>query len=68
MNAFARASLLEGGYQEISRRNLESLYRTTHQNSLDGLQDLLAQARADLTGGNGKPAPAVEDSAEPGSE
>ena len=68
MNAFARASLLEGGYQEISRRNLESLYRTTHQNSLDGLQDLLAQARADLTGGNGKPAPAVEDPAEPGSE
>lgn len=68
MDAFARASLLEGGYQEISRRNLESLYRTTHQNTLDGLQDLLAQARADLTGGNGKPAPVVEDSAEPGSE
>lgn len=68
MNAFARASLLEGGYRDISRRNLESLYRTTHQNSLDGLQDLLAQARADLTGGNGKPAPATGDSAEPGSE
>ena len=68
MNAFARASLLEGGYQEISRRNLESLYRTTHQNSLEGLQDLLAQARQDLTGGNGKPAPVTEDSAQPGSE
>ena len=68
MNAFARASLLEGGYQEISRRNLESLYRTTHQNSLDGLQDLLAQARADLAGGNGKPVPVTEDSAESGSE
>ena len=68
MNAFARASLLEGGYREISRRNLESLYRTTHQNSLDGLQDLLAQARADLAGGNGKPAPLTEGSAESGSE
>jgi len=68
MDAFARASLLEGGYQEISRRNLESLYRTTHQNTLDGLQDLLAQARADLTGGNGKPAQVDEDSAEPGSQ
>ena len=68
MNAFARASLLEGGYQEISRRNLESLYRTTHQNSLDGLQDLLAQARVDLAGGNGKPVPVTEDAAEPGSE
>lgn len=68
INAFARASLLEGGYREISRRNLESLYRTTHQNSLDGLQDLLAQARADLAGGNGKPDPAAEDSAAPGSE
>ena len=68
INAFARASLLEGGYREISRRNLESLYRTTHQNSLDGLQDLLAQARVDLAGGNGKPAPVTEDSVEPGSE
>lgn len=68
MSAFARASLLEGGYREISRRNLESLYRTTHQDSLDGLQDLLAQARADLAGGNGKPVPVTEDSAEPGSE
>ena len=68
INAFARASLLEGGYREISRRNLESLYRITHQDSLDGLQDLLVQARADLAGGNGKPAPVSEDSAEPGSE
>ena len=68
INAFARASLLEGGYREISRRNLESLYRVTHQNSLDGLQDLLVQARADLAGGNGKPAPVTGDSAEPGSE
>ena len=48
--------------------NLESLYRVTHQNSLDGLQDLLVQARADLAGGNGKPAPVTGDSAEPGSE
>ena len=68
MNAFARASLLEGGYREISRRNLESLYRTTHQDSLEGLQDLLAQARAHLAGGNGKPAPAAEGAAAPGSE
>ena len=68
IDAFARASLLEGGYREISRRNLESLYRITHQNSLDGLQDLLAQARVELAGGNGNPAPVTEDSAEPGSQ
>ena len=68
IDAFARASLLEGGYREISRRNLESLYRITHQNSLDGLQDLLAQARVDLAGGNGKPAPVTEESGEPGPE
>ena len=68
IDAFARASLLEGGYREISRRNLESLYRTTHQNSLEGLQELLAQARADLAGGNGKPDAASEDPAAPGSE
>lgn len=68
MNAFARASLLDGGYREISRRNLESLYRTTHQNSLDGLQELLAQARADLAGGNGKADPAAEEPPPPGSE
>ena len=68
MNAFARASLLDGSYQQISRRNLESLYRTTHQNSLEGLQDLLARAREDLAGGNGKPDPAAEDSSPAGSE
>ena len=68
INAFARASLLEGGYREISRRNLESLYRITHQDSLDGLQDLLVQARADLAGGSGKPAPVTGDSVAPGSE
>ena len=68
IDAFARASLLEGGYREISRRNLESLYRITHQNSLDGLQDLLAQARVDLASGNGKPAPVSEESGEPGPE
>lgn len=54
INAFARASLLDGNYQDISRRNLESLYRLIHQDSLDGLQGLLGEARADLAIANGK--------------
>ena len=68
MNAFARASLLGGSYQQISRRNLESLYRTTHQDSLEGLEDLLARALEDLAGKNGKPDRAAESSSPTGSE
>ena len=49
----AKAVVLNGRFGEIARENLELVYRAIHQGSLDGLEDLLAQARLDLA--NGKP-------------
>ena len=49
----AKAVVLNGRFGAIARENLEAVYRAIHQGSLDGLEDLLAQARLDLD--NGKP-------------
>ena len=49
----AKAVVLNGRFGQIARENLEAVYRAIHQGSLDGLEDLLAQARLDLE--NGKP-------------
>ncbi len=49
----AKAVVLNGRFGEIARENLEAVYRAIHQGSLDGLEDLLAQAKLDLA--NGKP-------------
>ncbi len=61
MSAFARAASLDGNYQQISRQNLESLYKSTHQNSLEGLQDLLTRAQEEISQKNGEPDPTSED-------
>ena len=47
----AKAVVLNGRFGDIARENLESVYRLIHQGSLDGLEDLLAQARLDLANG-----------------
>ena len=47
----AKAVVLNGRFGEIARENLELVYRAIHQGSLDGLEDLLAQARLDLANG-----------------
>ncbi len=44
----AKAVVLNGRFGDIARENLESVYRLIHQGSLDGLENLLAQARLDL--------------------
>ena len=49
----AKAVVLNGRFGEIARENLELVYRAIHQGSLDGLEDLLAEAKLDLA--NGKP-------------
>ncbi len=49
----AKAVVLNGRFGEIARENLELVYRAIHQGSLDGLEDLLAQAKHELD--NGKP-------------
>ena len=47
----AKAVVLNGRFGEIARENLEAVYRAIHQGSLDGLEDLLAQAKLDLANG-----------------
>ena len=47
----AKAVVLNGRFGDIARENLESVYRLIHQGSLDGLEDLLAQAKLDLANG-----------------
>ena len=49
----AKAVVLNGRFGEIARENLEAVFRAINQGSLDGLEDLLAQARHELD--NGKP-------------
>lgn len=49
----AKAVVLNGRFGKIARENLESVYRAINQGSLDGLEDLLVQARHELD--NGKP-------------
>ena len=49
----AKAVVLNGRFGQIARENLELVYRAIHQGSLDGLEDLLAQAKHELD--NGKP-------------
>jgi len=51
----AKAVVLNGRFGQIARENLELVYRAIHQGSLDGLEDLLAQAKYELD--NGKPSP-----------
>lgn len=48
----AKAVVLNGRFGEIARQNLESVYRAINQGSLEGLEDLLAQARHELDNGN----------------
>ena len=47
----AKAVVLNGRFGEIARENLEAVYRAIHQGSLDGLEDLLAQAKHELDNG-----------------
>jgi tetratricopeptide (TPR) repeat protein len=43
MEAFARTIALQGSFSEMARQNLEAIYKTTHKNSLDGLEDFMAR-------------------------
>jgi tetratricopeptide (TPR) repeat protein len=48
MNVFARTVVLEGSFKDMARRNLEAIYKVTHKNSLDGVEQLLSKAKEDL--------------------
>ena len=49
VESLAKAVVLKGRFMEVARENLESVYRLINGGSLEGLNDLLAQAQADLT-------------------
>ena len=48
IEAFARSIALNGNFASPARQNLEAIYKITHKNSLDGLEDLVNKAKADL--------------------
>ncbi|MSO22586.1 MAG: hypothetical protein EXQ58_04880 [Acidobacteria bacterium] len=52
---FARAVALNGGLAEMARENLESIYKLTHKNSLEGLEEFIAKFKPQPA-----PAPAPE--------
>ncbi|MCI0420369.1 MAG: hypothetical protein L0312_14280 [Acidobacteria bacterium] len=51
MESFARTVALNGGFADMARQNLEAIYKVTHKNSLDGLEEFIARFKA-------QPAPA----------
>jgi len=48
MDLFAKTVVLEGSFKDMARRNLEAIYKVTHKNSLDGVDQLLSKAKEDL--------------------
>jgi tetratricopeptide (TPR) repeat protein len=48
MNAFAKASLLEGGYSARARDMLETIYSQNRGGSLDGLDEVINRNRREL--------------------
>ncbi len=48
IEAFARSIALNGNFATPARQNLEAIYKIAHKNSLDGLEDLVNKAKADL--------------------
>ena len=49
MEAFAKQVALQGGFKNTARQNLQSIYKVTHKNSLEGLDQMIAKAKEDLT-------------------
>lgn len=53
LECFARTVALNGGFAEMARQNLEAIYKVTHKNSLEGLEEFIAKFKT-------QPAPAQE--------
>jgi tetratricopeptide (TPR) repeat protein len=49
IDAFAKAVATGGGFAKPSRQNLEYVYKLTHNNSLEGLEQVIARAKAALS-------------------
>jgi tetratricopeptide (TPR) repeat protein len=48
INAFAKCVVLGGSTSAKAKETMESLYKPTHNNTLDGIDEVLAKAKADL--------------------
>jgi tetratricopeptide (TPR) repeat protein len=48
MDAFAKTVALEGNFKDIARKNLEAIYKVTHKDSLDGLDQVVSKAKEEL--------------------
>jgi tetratricopeptide (TPR) repeat protein len=53
LESFARTVALNGGFAEMARQNLEAIYKVTHKDSLEGLEEFVAKFKP-------QPAPAQE--------
>lgn len=48
LDVFAKTVVLGGSFKDMAQRNLEAIYKVTHKNSLDGVDQLLSKAKEDL--------------------
>jgi len=53
LESFARTVALNGSFADMARQNLEAIYKVTHKNSLEGLEDFIAKFKT-------QPAPTQE--------
>ena len=53
LESFARTVALNGGFAEMARQNLEAIYKVTHKDSLEGLEEFISKFKT-------PPAPAQE--------
>jgi tetratricopeptide (TPR) repeat protein len=53
LESFARTVALNGGFAEMARQNLEAIYKMTHKDSLEGLEEFISKFKT-------QPAPAQE--------
>jgi len=43
LESFARTVALNGGFADMARQNLEAIYKVTHKDSLEGLEEFIAK-------------------------
>ena len=43
LESFARTVALNGGFAEMARQNLEAIYKVTHKDSLEGLEEFISK-------------------------
>jgi tetratricopeptide (TPR) repeat protein len=49
LESFARTVALNGNFSEMARQNLEAIYKVTHKDSLDGLEEFISKFKTQPT-------------------